>query len=67
MNMIMLNTKFQAWKDRDTVAQGYPFNPFNKVRLGFHEAKDSRAIAEMVINPNNEKGKASVGQDLPLH
>ena len=25
--------------------------------LGFHEAKDSRAIAEMVINPNNEKGK----------
>jgi len=55
--MIMLNTKFQAWKDREDIAQGRPFNPLNKVRLGFHEVKDSRSIAEMVIDSNNGKGK----------
>jgi len=43
--MIMLNTKFQAWKDREDIAQGRPFNPLNKVRLGFHEVRDSRSIA----------------------
>ncbi len=55
--MIMLNTKLQSWRDREPAIGGYSSNPLNEVRLGFHEAKDSRAIAEMVINPNNEKPK----------
>ena len=55
--MIMLNTKFQAWKDREDISQGRPLNPLTKIRLGFHEVKDSRAIAEMVIDSNNGNGK----------
>jgi type IV secretion system protein VirD4 len=55
-NMIMFQKNIQAWRDLAAASEDL-VNPLNRVRLGFHEAKDSRAIAKMIINPNKEKDR----------